>query len=131
MRGPCIEARTCPIYSANRGKSYRMYLSPLLSGIALDHRLWILVLMLNQSFPLNAAPSPLNSPYCNSIYGYPLYSDCTKVLSRLPQDEGTRFFVEQQLRSVPPRADWPPFEDPRPREHQQTVVQIPKWWSHG
>jgi len=115
----------------NKAKISAMYQFRLLLSSALGLRLWFLASFLHHVFPLNAAPSPLGSPYCDGVYGFPVHSDCTKVLSKLPQDEAVHFFAEQQLRTVAPRADWPPFEDPRPWKQQQSVVQIPKWWSHG
>lgn len=119
------------IHCQNKATISAMYPFRLLLGPALGHRLCFLASFLYLGFLSNAAPSLLNSPYCDGVYGFPLYSDCTKVLSRLPQDEIVHFFVEQQLRSAAPQADWPPFEDPRLRKYQQAVVQIPKWWSHG
>lgn len=72
------------------------------------------------------------SPACNSVvYGRPIPTDCQKLLSRLPQDKEVHVFVDQQMRTAPPQADWTYIGDPRPREYQQTLVQLPKWWSHG
>ena len=72
------------------------------------------------------------SPLCSKgPYGQPIYADCSKAISRLPQDKFVRLFVEQDIRTALPWADWSAFADPRPREYQQTLMQLPKWWSHG
>jgi len=71
-------------------------------------------------------------PKCDSgLYGSPTYADCHDAFSSIPQDTAVRFFVEQQLRTAPPQADWTYFPDPRPLEYQQTLAQTPKWWSRG
>jgi len=71
-------------------------------------------------------------PICDSgLYGSPTYADCHGAVASIPQDRAVRFFVEQQLRTAPPQADWTYFSDPRPLEYQQTIAQTPKWWSRG
>lgn len=46
----------------------------------------------------------------------------------LPRDTAVRYFVEQQLRRQP-GGNWLGFADPRLPAQQQTVVEVPKWWS--
>ena len=72
----------------------------------------------------------LSSPTCNNIYGNPFWADCTAALDRMPHDSTGRFFVEQQMRTAPPAADWIAFVDGQGR-YPQSVAQLPKWWSRG
>lgn len=70
--------------------------------------------------------------YCSrETFGAPRYTDCTGTLSAVPTDAVTQFFVEQQLRTGLPGANWYSFVDPRPVGLRKEVVQIPKWWSQG
>lgn len=70
--------------------------------------------------------------FCSrEIFGVPKYSDCAGALSAVPTDNVIQFFVEQQLRTEPPEANWPQFFDPRPIGLQKAIVQVPKWWSRG
>lgn len=71
-------------------------------------------------------------PKCNGgLYGSPTYADCHHALSSIPQDTAIHFFVEQQLRTAPPQADWEYFPDLRPLRYQLPHAQTPKWWSRG
>ena len=56
---------------------------------------------------------------------------CVWALSAVPTETAIRFFVEQQLRTELPQANWAPFVDLRPFGSQGDVVQVPKIWSHG
>ena len=64
-------------------------------------------------------------------YGQPRRSDCGGALSKIPESRTINFFVEQQLRTAPPRADWARFEDPRAPRHRYPVKQLPILWSQG
>ena len=64
-------------------------------------------------------------------FGVPNYGDCTRALSVLPLDHDVRFFVEQQLRTGLPAANWDSFVDPRPSGLQNEAVQVPKLWNEG
>ena len=70
--------------------------------------------------------------YCSrEIFGFPNYEDCTVALSVVPTDEIIQFFVEQQLRTGLPEANWAKFVDPRPFGSQREVMQVPKLWNHS
>ena len=70
--------------------------------------------------------------FCSrEVFGVPNYRDCTRTLSAIPTDNVVQFFVEQQLRTALPGANWAPFVDPRPVGQQEPIVQVPKWWSYG
>ena len=70
--------------------------------------------------------------FCSrEVFGVPNYRDCTRALSAIPTDNVVQFFVEQQLRTALPGANWPSFRDPRPVGQQEPIVQVPKWWSYG
>ena len=70
--------------------------------------------------------------YCSrENFGVPNYRDCTVALSVLPTTEIIQFFVEQQLRTGLPEANWAKFVDPRPFGSQREVVQVPKLWNHS
>lgn len=53
------------------------------------------------------------------------------ALSAVPTDDVVQFFVEQQLRTGLPEANWARFADPRTSGSQKEVLQVPKLWSHG
>ncbi len=70
--------------------------------------------------------------YCNSrAYGSPVSADCSAALLNLPRDSADQWFVEQQLRTNIPTSDWRPFVDGRPPAARDSIVQLPKWWSHS
>lgn len=69
-------------------------------------------------------------PTCSHIYGHPAPADCASALAKIPRDATSRFFVEQQMRTELPVANWIPFVDTR-RSRPQPVSQLPKWWSRG
>lgn len=70
--------------------------------------------------------------YCShGSYGRPAPADCVRLISRLPNDKIIRFFVEQDLRTAPPQANWIGFADPRQSGYKQKIMQLPKWWSEG
>ena len=41
------------------------------------------------------------------------------------------YFIEQQLATGPPVADWTEWWDSRAPGRERTIIQIPKFWSHG
>lgn len=53
------------------------------------------------------------------------------ALSAVPTDEVVQFFVEQQLRTGLPEANWVTFVDPRSPGTRREVVQLPKLWNYG
>ena len=70
--------------------------------------------------------------YCSArSFGYTDSADCSAALLNLPENTEDQFFVEQQLRTALPTADWRPFVDSRPPAFHQVVVQTPKLWSHS
>ncbi len=71
--------------------------------------------------------------YCSkAIYGVPAQQDCQEVLSTLPAaDLFYRYFVEQQLSTGLPQADWTHWSDRRPLGLRQKIIQVPKFWSYG
>ena len=71
--------------------------------------------------------------FCNrDVYGSPISIDCIGSVSNFPiNDYAIRWFVEQQLRTAPPRAVWNAFQDPRGPEERQTIVQLPRRLSSG
>ena len=72
------------------------------------------------------------SVFCSrEVYGFPKYSDCQTALLGLPNQDVLHYFVEQQLRTGPPRYDWYSIHDPRPFRYRNKVVQVPKMWSDG
>jgi len=72
------------------------------------------------------------NPVCDGDrYGRPDPGDCRVALTQFPQDKNIRYFVEQSLRSKPPQALWPGFQDDRAVLFQETIVQLPKWMSYG
>lgn len=83
--------------------------------------------LLSLFFPTSQA---LSSPTCNNIYGNPFWPDCTAALDKLPRDTTVRFFVEQQMRTAPPAANWIELVDGR-GPYSQPIAQLPKWWSRG
>lgn len=83
--------------------------------------LWSLFFPTSQAF---------STPTCNDIYGSPTQADCTAALASLPRDTAVHYFVEQQIRTAPPVANWIPFVDHGERD-PQLIVQLPKWWSRG
>lgn len=90
---------------------------------------------------LQASPTrQLGYPVVVSVYSkiYLLQSAMYHPLLYLPllfsyisSDKPTpsNFFLEQQLRTSGPSADWLPFVHPRPAFAKELVVQLPKWWS--
>lgn len=83
--------------------------------------LWSLFFPTSQAF---------STPTCNDINGSPTQADCTVALASLPRDTAVHYFVEQQMRTAPPVANWIPFVDHGERD-PQLIVQLPKWWSRG
>ena len=77
-------------------------------------------------FPTSQAAS---MPTCSKIYGNPARGDCTAALDLLPRDTTIRYFVEQQMRTAKPVADWILFVDPR--RTKRPIAQLPKLWSSG
>ena len=70
--------------------------------------------------------------FCSrEIFGVPDYRDCMGALSAVPRHNDIQFFVEQQLRTQLPQANWPPFVDPRPSGSRREVVQVPKIWTYS
>lgn len=70
--------------------------------------------------------------FCSAdIFGFPNYRDCMGALSAVPTDEVVQFFVEQQLRTGLPEANWVTFVDPRSPGTRREVVQLPKLWNYG
>ena len=70
--------------------------------------------------------------YCSArFYGSPDSVDCSAALLNLPGDTADRWFLEQQLRTALPTADWRSFVDGRSPALWQPVVQLQKWWSHS
>ena len=58
--------------------------------------------------------------------------DCAHVLAALPQaDDFYRYYVEPQLETAPPGADWQGWIDGRPLPFQRKLIQVPKLWSFG
>ena len=53
------------------------------------------------------------------------------ALSSVPRDSVIRFFVEQQLRTGLPEANWALFTDPRPTGSRKEIMQVPKLWNQG
>lgn len=76
------------------------------------------------------ASQALSTPTCNTVYGNPARIDCAVALAKLPRDTTARYFVEQQMRTALPAANWIPFTDSR-GQYLQPVSQLPKWWSRG
>ena len=67
-----------------------------------------------------------------AVYNSPVIQDCTHALAALPQaDEYYRYYVEPQLETAPPEADWRGWVDERPFRFQRKVIQVPKFWSYG
>ena len=70
--------------------------------------------------------------FCSrEVFGIPEYRDCMDALSSVPRDNVIQFFVEQQLRTGLPVANWAPFTDPRPTESRKEIMQVPKLWNQG
>lgn len=58
--------------------------------------------------------------------------DCARALAALPHADGYyRYYVEPQVETAPPEADWQGWTDERPEQLQRKVVQVPKFWSYG
>ena len=82
---------------------------------------------------LKTVLSKASTIFCSrAVYGVPSQEDCTRALLTLPiDDESLRYFIEQQLATFPPQADWPGWTDSRPKEEQTEAVQVPKFWGSG
>lgn len=93
-------------------------------------RLLSLLLVLELLLLVLPASNAATKPTCSNIYGSPAPADCAAALAKLPRDTTIRYFVEQQMRTAPPAADWIPFVDTR-GALAQPVSQLPIWWSHG
>ncbi|KAM0794004.1 hypothetical protein BDR22DRAFT_895590 [Usnea florida] len=48
----------------------------------------------------------------------------------MPSTVADQWFLEQQVQTALPAADWRSWVDPRPPAIRQPFVQLPKWWSH-
>lgn len=93
-------------------------------------KLTLLGLMMELLSLFMPASQAVSVPTCNSMYGNPARADCAAALNRLPRDSTLCYFVEQQMRIVPPAANWRPFTNSR-GQYWQPVSQLPKWWSYG
>lgn len=71
--------------------------------------------------------------FCNgNVYGSPISPQCVSTLARFPiHDTTVHYFVEQQMRTAPPKAVWDKVIDPRPPNEKQSIVQLPKRVSYG
>ena len=87
----------------------------------------LLAVIILQTALNNASPHLCS----NERYGSPASESCLEAVSKIPQDRTLRYFVEQQLRTAPPQADWPGFQDSRPVGSKASVMQLPKLWSQG
>lgn len=78
-------------------------------------------------------PTRASLYYCSKhTYGTPAVQDCYEAISTLPSPESFyRYFVEQQLTTSLSQVDWYIWHDPRPGSSQQSIIQIPKFWSYG
>ena len=74
-----------------------------------------------------------SSYFCSkAVYNSPLMPDCAHALAALPRaDDYYRYYVEPQLETAPPEADWQGWIDERPSQFQRKVIQVPKFWSYG
>ena len=74
-----------------------------------------------------------SSYFCSkAAYNSPIIPDCAHALAALPQaDEYYRFYVEPQVETAPPKADWQGWIDERPLQYQRKVIQVPKFWNYG
>lgn len=82
---------------------------------------------------LSWAVDSRSSYFCSkAVYNSPVMQDCAHALAALPQaDEYFRYYVEPQLETAPPEADWQGWIDERPVGFQRKVIQVPKFWSYG
>ena len=71
--------------------------------------------------------------FCSKgIFGVPALADCYQALDSLPTtDHFLRYFIEDQLATAPPQADWPAWSDSRPIRERQKSIQVPKFWASG
>ena len=93
--------------------------------LPLYHHISCFCLLLAQPFCVSGAF------YCSaSGYGNPDYGDCLAALSTLPSTVADQWFLEQQVRTELPTADWQHWVDSRPPALRQPLAQLPKWWSH-
>lgn len=91
--------------------------------------LWLL-LHFSVRLPLLVAGS---SYFCGkNTYDSPDIRDCSYALAALPQADGFyRYYIEQQLATVPPQFDWQGWKDERPSYIKRSPIQVPKFWSYG
>ena len=67
-----------------------------------------------------------------AAYGTPFLGDCLQALVGTGfSDQTPRYFVEPQLFTSPPDADWAAFHDPRSPVFRTQSVQLPKFWTYG
>ena len=99
----------------------------------LSRSVWATRLVCIALFLVHGLGATSYTPYCNGdIYGKPVSIQCISILARFPvHDTAVRYFVEQQMRTAPPAANWDAFTDPRPPNQKQAIVQLPKWISQG
>ena len=73
------------------------------------------------------APAKASRYFCNKkVYGAPTRHDCLLALAALPAtDRHPRYFIEQQLATGPPEADWQNWMG----QATGVAVQVPKFWS--
>ena len=70
--------------------------------------------------------------YCSGMaYNNPDTADCSAALLYLPMDTTPQWFIEQQIRTALPDADWRPFASVPHPVSPVPLVQMPKLWSHS
>ncbi|KAL2046437.1 hypothetical protein N7G274_001884 [Stereocaulon virgatum] len=91
---------------------------------------WLLFLC---ALLLQAVPTKGSAFFCSKeIFGVPALADCYRAVDNLPKtDKFLRYFIEEQLATGPPQADWPGWRDLRPTTEQRKSIQVPKFWAFG
>lgn len=106
------------------GSPYTMMLQPACSLSLMYSRTFVFALILARVCIVESFI------FCSrDIFGFPKYSDCMLALRAVPTDNVIQYFVEQQLRTGLPEANWATFVDPRPSGSKREVVQVPKLWN--